>query len=152
MKAIKKVKAKIRQIIPKPFILTYKFFNPKDIISITSFLIKSNTQISFRQRLTIIKKLYFITWFVDCSHTHIEIISFINTILSIPAHIDGCIVEAGCYKGGSTAKFSLAANLIKRELIVFDSFEGIPKNEEEHRINIFWRGRWFPQRELLRNI
>lgn len=44
----------------------------------------------------------------------------------------GCIVEAGAYKGGSTAKFSRAAKLADRELVVFDSFEGIPNNNEDH--------------------
>lgn len=61
----------------------------------------------------------------------------IKTILSIPASDKGCIVEAGCFKGGSTAKLSIAARLANRTLIVFDSFEGIPVNEEPHRQDIF---------------
>jgi len=41
----------------------------------------------------------------------------------------GCIIECGCYAGGSTAKLSILAKLLDRELIVFDSFEGLPATE-----------------------
>jgi O-methyltransferase len=36
------------------------------------------------------------------------------------------VLEAGCFKGGSTAKLSLATKLIGRKLLVYDSFEGLP--------------------------
>ena len=49
----------------------------------------------------------------------------------------GVFVEAGCFKGGSTAKFSLVAKSLNRKFVVFDSFEGIPENEEEHKKSIF---------------
>jgi O-methyltransferase len=35
-------------------------------------------------------------------------------------------LEAGCFKGGSTAKLSLGAQLSGRKLLVFDAFEGLP--------------------------
>ena len=46
-------------------------------------------------------------------------------------------MEAGCFKGGSTSKFSIAAKWAGRKLVVFDSFEGIPENDEAHDKNIF---------------
>ncbi|MEJ2672957.1 MAG: TylF/MycF/NovP-related O-methyltransferase, partial [Deltaproteobacteria bacterium] len=48
----------------------------------------------------------------------------------------GCIAEAGVFKGGSSAKFSLAAKYAKRELILFDSFQGLPENTELHEQSI----------------
>jgi O-methyltransferase len=59
-----------------------------------------------------------------------------RTILSLPPQMPGVVVEAGCFKGGSTAKFSLAAHLAGRELVVFDSFQGIPDNEETNTANV----------------
>jgi O-methyltransferase len=47
-------------------------------------------------------------------------------IVGIPAKTEGCVVECGCFKGGSTANLSLASALARRELHVFDSFEGLP--------------------------
>lgn len=92
---------------------------------------------SFFERLSLIKKFYDISYVVDCPHHQDEIITFVQTILSIPAYKKGCVVEAGAYKGGSTAKFSIAAKLAKRKLIIFDSFKGTPKHNEMHDQNIF---------------
>ena len=41
---------------------------------------------------------------VSCEHTHSEMLRMIAAILEFPKNTPGCIVEAGCYKGGSTAK------------------------------------------------
>lgn len=56
-------------------------------------------------------------------------------VLSVPSQTGGCVIECGCYKGGSTANLSLASALTGRELHVFDSFEGLPTpvgNDEEN--------------------
>ena len=37
----------------------------------------------------------------------------------------GCIVEAGCYRGGSAALAALASS-VEREIWLFDSFQGMP--------------------------
>jgi len=69
---------------------------------------------------------------VDCPHNPSHILSFVVALLKLPQETKGCIVEAGCFKGGSTAKFSLVAKYLGRSLIVFDSFEGLPENTEDH--------------------
>jgi O-methyltransferase len=47
-------------------------------------------------------------------------------LLEIPPDVEGAVVECGCYLGGSTANLSLACDVVGRELIVYDSFEGLP--------------------------
>lgn len=74
---------------------------------------------------------------VDCPHAQSEVLACIRAIVGLDDSVAGCIVEAGCYKGGSTAKFSLAAAAAGRPLIAFDSFAGIPAHDEDHGINIF---------------
>ena len=51
-------------------------------------------------------------------------------LLEIPPHVDGVVVECGCFLGGSTANLSLACEAVGRELIAYDSFEGLPAPEE----------------------
>ena len=41
----------------------------------------------------------------------------------------GPLLECGCYAGASSAKLSILAKLVGCELIVFDSFEGLPVAE-----------------------
>jgi O-methyltransferase len=63
---------------------------------------------------------------IYCVHTHTEILEITNTILNMPTQVNGVVVEAGCFKGGSTTKLSIAAKLARRKLVVFDSFAGLP--------------------------
>lgn len=82
---------------------------------------------------------------VDSPHTQEEILAFIEAILSLPSQLEGVIIEAGCYKGSSSAKFSLAAHLVKRKFFIFDSFQGLPQNSEPHDKTIFGGGAKFPE-------
>jgi len=69
---------------------------------------------------------------VQSAHNSSHILQFLLAILKLDSRVAGCIVEAGAYKGGGTCKISLFAKHINRKLLVFDSFEGLPKNEEQH--------------------
>jgi hypothetical protein len=44
--------------------------------------------------------------------------------------IPGPIVECGCFKGGMTAKLSVLCKEIGKQLIVFDTFSGLPHDEQ----------------------
>jgi hypothetical protein len=50
-------------------------------------------------------------------------------LLEIPPRLKGAVVECGCWMGGSTACLSLVCDIVGRELIVYDSFEGLPAAE-----------------------
>jgi O-methyltransferase len=70
---------------------------------------------------------------IYCSHTHSDIVAIVSEILRKPRSIAGVILEAGCFKGGSTAKLSLGAQLSGRKLLVFDSFKGLPAVPEQEK-------------------
>jgi len=72
---------------------------------------------------------------VKAAHNQSHILQFLLAILELPDELHGCIVEAGAYKGAGTAKISHFASFKKRQLHVFDSFEGLPKNDEQHSIS-----------------
>jgi O-methyltransferase len=55
--------------------------------------------------------------------------------VTLPPTAPGAIIECGCYQGGSTAKLSLAAALVGRQLVVCDSFQGLPKPGESDLVN-----------------
>jgi O-methyltransferase len=101
------------------------------------FLRKSFPNVSTLQKMALIAKNYWTSARIESPHSQKEILSFIETILTLPISCRGVVVEAGCFKGSSTSKFSLAAALAGRQLVVFDSFEGIPANTENHGKNIF---------------
>ena len=104
------------------------------------FLRDSSLDISLRQRFTLLKRLYAITFAVDnIPHSQRQILIFIRTILRAPRNTSGVIVEAGCFRGISSAKFSVAAALAGKEFVICDSFEGLPANDEPHDKGVFGR-------------
>jgi len=54
-------------------------------------------------------------------------------LFEIPKSVPGVVVECGCWKGGSTANLSLICKIAGRDLIVYDSFEGLPEAEINDR-------------------
>jgi len=111
--------------------------NGRDLASVTRFVFRRDLSLSLTARLRYIAQIYWVSLNVTCPHTQQEIIAVATAVLQTPQEVEGVVVEAGCYKGGSTAKFSLAARLANRRLIVFDSFEGLPANEESNQRSIY---------------
>ncbi len=62
-----------------------------------------------------------------CGHNPKEALHIVEEIIELPPDVSGVVVECGAYLGGSTAKLSQAVAIAGRELIVCDSFEGLPE-------------------------
>ena len=73
---------------------------------------------------------------IPTGSSFVEHLVIATKALRIPAEQEGCLVECGAYKGGSTANLSLVAALCDRELVVFDSFEGMPEPEADDRQHV----------------
>ncbi len=101
------------------------------------FVAQGPARLSRGERLALVRRYLATSGGMTCAHTHEQMLHFATTILELPDDVPGVVVEAGCFKGGSTAKFSLAARAAGRKLVVFDSFEGIPPNDEDHGHNLF---------------
>jgi O-methyltransferase len=101
------------------------------------------SSLSYSQRLRLYRQFRRITVHyrqrhrkkVIVPHSEEQILTFVDAIFAA-GDTPGCIVEAGCYKGVSGAKFSIAAKQTGRKLYQFDSFEGLPENKELHTTSI----------------
>jgi len=51
-------------------------------------------------------------------------------LFEIPPTVKGVVVECGCFRGGTTANLSLICEAVGRDLMVYDSFEGLPPATE----------------------
>lgn len=122
----------------RQFLLKYKQKHQRHRLKSGPWLIfpPKMGSLSYFKRVSLLWKFKLITKKVPCPHTQDEIITFVDAIFRIPPEEEGCIVEAGSYKGGSTSKFSLAAKIAGRELYIFDSFAGLPDNSEPHEKSI----------------
>lgn len=109
----------------------------RDLKTSVLFLLDRDISTPLSQRWVLLRYIYKINNNVESPHTQEEMLGFIKAILLIRPENNGVVVEAGCFKGSSTAKFSMACAIAGRELVVFDSFQGIPDNNENHTVNIF---------------
>src|SRR5580658_7858603 len=121
-KVHRSVRSAITSLLPKPVLIKLRQLRNEWPLLCFEFI--PSRRLSFARRRTLVQRIRTAHEGIECPHTHREIIRMIKTILSVPASDKGCIVEAGCFKGGSTAKLSIAARLANRTLMVFDSFEG----------------------------
>jgi O-methyltransferase len=120
----------LNQIAQLRTLLRRRGIRKRDLSACTSFLCNTELNISSYEKMRILKCLYRVSFSIASPHTQSDILAYVQTILQVPPSSKGVVVEAGCYKGASTAKFSVAADIANRELVVFDSFEGIPENNE----------------------
>lgn len=85
---------------------------------------------SFSQKISIAKKCILTDWHVSHAHKPIEIIPILIEISERNGDGKEVFVEAGCWLGGSTIKFSLLCQAFHYPLHVFDSFSGVEFNTE----------------------
>lgn len=54
-------------------------------------------------------------------------------LLQVPPEVEGCVVECGTWKGGSATNLSLVCRHVRRKLVIFDSFQGLPEGRAGDR-------------------
>jgi len=87
--------------------------------------------IGFAAKIRLLLKFLRNTREIETFSWFVEHLAMAAKIMSVPPRVRGCVVECGCYKGGSTANLSLVCRLCGRDLEVFDSFEGLPEPGEK---------------------
>jgi len=125
----------------------------KEIIREAKDIIPVNSEFELvcpdvKERRKIIQNFKTISQNVPCPHNMSHVLTFVVEMMKYCKtypESKGVFVEAGCFKGGSTAKFSLVSKLLNRKMVIYDSFEGIPENKEKHQKSIFGYSieKWF---------
>ena len=82
--------------------------------------------LSWRKRLALALRMWRTTRNVWTGTSYKAHLAMAVKLFEIPPDEQGVVVECGCFIGGSTANLSLACALTGRQLIVYDSFAGLP--------------------------
>jgi O-methyltransferase len=143
------LKKTVKQFTPKPILELKRHVwvwqeKVRDELPLSVFERTPQSDLRSADRRELTDRFRKIQAFVPCAHTHREMMQIAKAILGLSKSTPGCIVEAGCFKGGSTCKLSILARLTGRKLYVFDSFGGIPTNTEQHKFDIFGEKAAFP--------
>jgi len=105
------------ELLSLPFLAVFLFVDPQ---------IQKCYGVTLRRALSLACRMRRTTKQIQTGTSFRAHLAMAAKILSIPPHVDGVIVEAGCWKGGTTANLSIIADMVGRDLIVYDSFEGLP--------------------------
>jgi O-methyltransferase len=110
-----------------------RFLVGRDRAAVIAFLrARYPLELPLGQRVRLLARFLAITNHVRTYHTQAEMLRVSDRILRLAGRPGLTVVEAGSGKGGSTAKLSLVTRLAGGRLLVFDSFRGIPPNDERH--------------------
>lgn len=106
--------------------------------------------LSTDEQRNLLQRFLTVSKHVQCPHNPSHILAFIVELFRLAPGVTGGIVEAGAFRGGSTAKISIVAQSLKRPFHVFDSFEGLPANQEAHESSILGHSiqDWFREGEF----
>ena len=112
-----------------------KFLLTRDRVAVRRFLTaRYPLHLGYRDKIDLLRRFTHITNHVRGYHSLAEILTVCDAIFR---RADGralVVVEAGAGSGSSTAKLSIATQLAGGRLIAFDSFQGIPDNDELHHL------------------
>ena len=91
-------------------------------------------RLSRRSRLAMLRRFVTITNQVRGYHTLTELLVATDRVLGLACRGELRVVEYGAGAGASTAKLSLAVRAAGGRLDVYDTFRGIPPNDERHEL------------------
>ena len=110
--------------------------------------------IGFADRWTLMKKCIAVDWNIVHAHKPCELVPILISILDKKQNeqnsVAPVIVEAGCWLGGSSSKFSLACALAGYKLHIYDSFAGVEYGDPSVSEAYFY-GTYVGEEEVVKN-
>jgi len=105
----------------------------RDRAAIVAFLrARYPVDLPLRARLALIARFVHTTNHVRAYHSQEQMLTVADRILRLAGRPGLTVVECGCGKGASTAKLSLVTRIAGGRLLAYDTFRGIPPNDEVH--------------------
>ena len=89
---------------------------------------------TWSKKLDLVRRMWQNTRQIDTGTSYKAHVAIAAKLLATPPETEGVVVECGCWLGGSTANLSLICDIVGRDLIVYDSFEGLPPAEPGDRL------------------
>jgi hypothetical protein len=108
-------------------------------------------EISLLDALRLLWRFLVIDWNVLHGHHPGEISVVCKALSTRRAREGEILLEAGCFNGGSAAKFSIICKMLGYELFIYDSFLGVEAMTEEEKLESFdYSGQYAATDEVVR--
>jgi hypothetical protein len=89
--------------------------------------------LTWGRRLMLALRIYFNSFRVMSFVSYKAHLMMAAKLFEIPPDVPGVVVECGCFLGGASTNLSLACAIAGRQLILYDSFAGLPPPVEGER-------------------
>lgn len=108
--------------------------------------------VTWRQKFELGWRMYWNCVHIETATSFKAHLAMAAKLLEVRPETEGVVVECGCYQGGSATNLSLACKLARRELVLYDSFEGLPPAEKGDRYATpFTEGAFYGSLETVRD-
>lgn len=122
------------EVVSVPLVVYFVLFNRR---------IHPSYNMTWSKKLLLGVRMYRNTRSVNTGVSYRAHLAMASKILEIPPSTDGVVVECGCWLGGTTANLSLVCDIVGRDLIVYDSFQGMPAAKEGDQYALSQSEGWF---------
>lgn len=92
-------------------------------------------EMTWRKKWALGRRLYRNTRHIQTGISYKAHLAMAAKLLEIPPIVKGAVVECGCWLGGTSTNLSIICDIVGRDLIVYDSFEGLPAPEPRDKAN-----------------
>lgn len=104
--------------------------------------------LSCSERWHLFQRFVEVDFHVPHGHWPCEMAEIAKFLLDSPRRPEAVMIEAGCWQGGSTAKFSILCEMCGYVLHVYDSFQGVEATDQE---GYDYTGEYSAEEALVRN-
>lgn len=108
--------------------------------------------LSPRKKLKTLWRFLVIDWSIVHAHRPFEISVVCQALAERRARVGEAMLEAGCFNGGSSAKFSTVCSMLGYRLCIYDSFEGVEEMSPEETVGTYdFSGKYASSENLVRD-
>ena len=136
--------ARLYERLSLPFAVVAFFWNPQ---------FHPAYKMTWRKKIRLGWRIYYNWRHIRTGISYKAHLAMAAKLLQIGPGVKGVVVECGCWLGGTTANLSVICDVVGRDLIVYDSFEGLPEpvpgDNVQHEVKGAFKG---PLDVVRRNV
>jgi len=91
-------------------------------------------EMTWRRKMALARRIYRNTRRIRTGVSYKGHLAMAAKLLEMPPSVKGAVVECGSWLGGTTTNLSIICDVVGRDLIVYDSFEGLPEPEAGDKV------------------
>jgi O-methyltransferase len=115
--AVRQVGTYVHELFNLPWLVVALLYNPR---------IDAAYRLTWSKKFSLGWRMYRNTKRMKAATSYKAHLAMAVKLLEMSPSVEGVVVECGCFQGASAANLSLVCDIVGRDLVLYDSFEGLP--------------------------